>query len=242
MATRIVLAICMVMMFPGALLAESSYFLGTRSGWKLTEQAFVEGRYKKQKLFIVIGTGPTTDALRTIRGWKSKTTYFQDITDGADTFGEQLSKSASSIPGNCADAGKSVFDLFVDPVKELRDFNLITPVTIVAKTAMNAFRIVWNGTMVIAEPVARVGFGSVALVGAPFLKPATYTGIALMYTGTTLYGYGSSTVAGGVMMAATGTVLALDIATSPVVAAYEAFQPDEKRETVSEDNEDDEEL
>jgi hypothetical protein len=77
----------------------------------------------------------------------------------------------------------------------------------------------------------------VALVGAPFVKPVTYTGVALIYSGTALYGYGSSAAAGVVMTAATGTVLALDIATVPVVAAYEASQTDEDGETVTADDE-----
>jgi hypothetical protein len=223
---KIALMVCLALMVPGAALADSSYFRGTRTGWGLAEQVFGEGRYKKQNLFIVIGAGPTTAALRTISGWKSETTYFQDLGEGVDTFGEQMSKSATSIPDNCSDVGKSVADLFVDPVKEIRGFNLITPATIVYKTAVNALKIGWNSAMVVAEPAVRAGYGTVALVGAPFIKPATYTGVALIYSGTALYGYGSSAAAGVVMTAATGTVLALDVASTPVVAAYGAFQPD----------------
>ena len=222
---KIALSIFMALMLPGTVLADSSYFRGTRAGWGLTEQVFGKGRYKKQNLFIVVGVRPTTAALRTISGWKSKTTYFQDLGEGADTFGEQMSKSATSVPDNGSDAAKSVADLFVDPVREISDFNLITPVTIVFKTAVNILRVGWNSAMVVAEPVARVGYGTIALVGAPFIKPVTYTGVALIYSGTALSGYGSSAAAGAVMTAATGTVLALDIATAPAVAVYEAFQP-----------------
>lgn len=238
---KIVLLIFMALMLPGTVLADSSYFRGTRTGWSLTEQVFSEGRYKKQNLFIVIGTKPTAAALRTISGWKSRTTYLQDLGEGVDTFGEQMSKSATSIPDNCSDAGKSVADLFADPVREIRDFNLITPATIVWKTAVNVLRIGWNSAMVVAEPVVRFGYGTVALVGSPFIKPVTYSGVALVYSGTALYGYSSSAAAGAVMTAASGTVLALDVASTPAVAAYEAFQPDTAAdtETVQEDDEDD---
>lgn len=231
---KIVLMACMVLMIPGTLLAENSYFLGTRTGWGLTQQAFLEGRYKEHNLFIVIGAGPTTDALHTISGWKSTTTFVQDVTGGAHTFGEQLSKSVSSVPDNCSALGKSVSDLFVDPVKEFRDLNLITPVAIVGKTAVNAVRIGWNGAMMVAEPVARTGWGLLALVGSPFIKPAAYTGVFLAYTGTAVYGYSSSAAAGVVMMGATGTVMALDVATTPAVALYEASQPDTTAEAATE--------
>jgi hypothetical protein len=223
---RIVFMVCMALMIPGPLLAESSYFLGTRTGWGLTQQAFLDGRYKEHNLFIVIGAGPTTNALHTISGWKSKTTFVQDVTGGADFFGDQLSGSVTSVPDNCSALGKSVSDLFSDPVKEFRDFSLITPVAVVGKTAMNAVRIGWHGAMVVAEPVVRTGAGLLALVGSPFIKPATYTGVFLAYTGTAVYGYGSSAAAGAVMMGATGTVLALDVATTPAVAVYEAHQPE----------------
>lgn len=223
---KIVILVFMTLMLPGNVLADSSYFRGTRTGWNLTEQVFGEGCYKEQNLFIVIGAKPTTAALRTISGWKSRTTYLQDLGQGVDTFGEQMSKSATSIYENGADAGKSVADLFVDPVMEIRGFNLITPATIVWKTAVNVLRVGWNSAMVVAEPVVRVGYGTVALVGAPFIKPATYTGVALIYSGTALYGYSSSVAAGAVMTAASGTVLVLDVASTPAVAVYEAFQPE----------------
>lgn len=237
---KIVLMIFITLMLPGAVLADNSYFRGTQTGWSLTGQVFGDGRYKSQNLFIVIGAKPTASALRTISGWKSRTTYLQDLGEGVDTFGEQMSKSATSIPGNFSDAGKSIADLFVDPVSEISDFNLISPVTIVLKTAVNALRVGWYSAMVVVEPVARVGYGTVALVGAPFVKPATYTRVALLYSGTALYGYGSSAAAGAVMTAATGTVLALDVASTPAVALYEAFQPESAActETMPENNED----
>jgi len=239
---KIAFMIAMVLMVPGMVLAESSYFRGTQTGWGLTEQVFGAGYYKTHNLFLVIGAKPTTAALHTISGWKSDTTYLQDLGDGVDTFGEQMSKSGKSIPDNASDAGKSVADLFVDPVKEIRDFNLITPATLIFKTVVNTLRVCWNSTMVVAEPVARVGYGTVAMVGAPFVKPVTYTGVALIYTGTALYGYGSSATAGAVMTAATGTVLALDVATSPGVAVYDAFQPDAAtvKEPLPETDEDEE--
>lgn len=238
---KIVLPILMALMLPGNVLAESSYFRGTRTGWRLTEQVFSEGCYKGQNLFIVIGAKPTTAVLRTISGWKSRTTYLQDLGEGVDTFGEQMSKSATSIYDNGSDAGKSVADLFVDPVMEIRDFNLITPVTIVWKTAVNVLRVGWNSAMVVVEPVVRVGYGTVALVGSPFIKPVTYTGVALIYSGTALYGYGSSAAAGAVMTAASGSVLALDVASTPAVALYESFQPDNSvdMKAVPGDDEDD---
>lgn len=222
---RIALSIFMALLLPGTVLADSSYFRGTRTGWGLTGQVFGEGYYKKQNLFIIVGVKPTRAALRNISGWKSRTTYFQDLGEGVDTFGEQMSKSATSIPDNGSAAGKSIADLFVDPVREMSDFNLITPVTIVFKTAVNILRVGWNSAMVVAEPVARAGYGTVALAAAPFIKPVTYTGVALIYSGTALYGYSSSAAAGAVLTAATGTVLALDVATTPAVALYEAFQP-----------------
>ncbi len=239
---KIIFMIAMLLMLPGIVLAESSYFRGTQTGWGLTEQVFGDGYYKTHNLFLVIGAKPTTAALHTISGWKSSTTYLQDLGDGVDTFGEQMSKSGKSIPDNCSDAGKSVTDLFVDPVKEIKDFNLITPATIVFKTVVNTLRVCWNGSMVVVEPVARAGYGTVAMVGAPFIKPAAYTGVGLIYTGTALYGYGSSATAGAVMTAATGTVLALDVATSPAVAVYDAFQPGTAAatETVPEVDEDEE--
>lgn len=223
---KIVLLVFMALMLPVTVLADSSYFRGTRTGWSLTEQVFGEGRYKNQNLFIVIGAKPTTAALRTISGWKSRTTYLQNLGEGVDTFGEQMSKSATSISDNCSDAGNSVVDLFADPVREISDFNLITPAMIVLKTAVNILKVGWNSAMVVAEPVVRVSYGTVALVGSPFIKPVTYTGVALIYSGTALYGYSSSVVAGTVMTVASGTVLALDVASTPVVAVYEAFQPD----------------
>lgn len=238
---KIVLLILMALLLPETVLADSGYFRGTRTGWNLAEQVFGEGRYKKQNLFIIIGAKPTTDALRNISGWKSRTTYLQDLGKGVDTFGEQLSKSATSIPDNCSDAGNSIADLFVDPATEMRDFNLITPATIVYKTVVNVLRVCWNSVIVVAEPVARAGYGTVALVGAPFIKPVSYAGVALIYSGTALYGYGSSAAAGAVMTAASGAVLALDVASTPAVAAYGAFQPNTAAdtETVPEDNGDD---
>jgi hypothetical protein len=238
---KIALLTFVVLLQPLTVQADSNYFRGTRTGWSLTEQVAGEGRYKKQNLFIVVGTKPTTEALHTIRGWKSKTTYLQDLGEGVDIFGEQMSKSVSSIPENGSDAGKSIADFFVDPVNEIGSFSLLTPITLVWKTTVNVLRIGWNGTMLVAEPVFRAAYGTVALLGAPFVKPVTYTGVALIYSGTALYGYGSSLAAGTVMTAATGTVLALDIATVPAVALYEASQPDEDGETVIMDDEDDEE-
>lgn len=237
---KIVLLILMTLL-PVTVSADSGYFRGTRTGWSLTEQVFDEGRYKKQNLFIVIGAKPTTDALRDISRWKSRTTYLQDLGEGVDTFGEQLSKSAASIPDNCSDAGNSIADLFVDPVTEIRDFNLISPATIVYKTVVNILRVGWNSAMVVAEPVARAGYGTVAMVGAPFIKPLSYAGVALIYSGTALYGYGSSAAAGAVMTAASGAVLTLDVASTPAVAVYEAFRPDTaaESETVPEDDGDD---
>lgn len=237
---KIVLLILMTLL-PVTVSADSGYFRGTRTGWSLTEQVFGEGRYKKQNLFIVIGAKPTTDALRDISRWKSRTTYLQDLGEGVDTFGEQLSKSAASIPDNCSDAGNSIADLFVDPVTEIRDFNLISPATIVYKTVVNILRVGWNSAMVVAEPFARAGYGTVAMVGAPFIKPLSYAGVALIYSGTALYGYGSSAAAGAVMTAASGAVLTLDVASTPAVAVYEAFQPDTaaETETVPKDDGDD---
>lgn len=240
---KITFMACMALMLPGIALADSTYFRGTRTGWGLTEQAFVEGRYKEHNLFIVIGAKPTTATLHTISEWKSKTTYLQDLREGVDTFGEQLSKSATSIPDNCSDAGKSIVDLFVDPVTEISNVSLITPAAVVWKTAVNIIKVGWNSAMVIAEPVARVAYGTVALAGSPLIKPATYSGIALIYSGTALYGYGSSVTAGTVMAAATGTVLALDVASVPAVAVYEAFHPAsaDGSETERDTNDDDEE-
>lgn len=228
---RIAFVIGIALLLPGAVLADSGYFLGTRTGWGLTEQVFGKGRYKEHNLFIVIGAEPTTAALHTISGWKSKTTYFQDLGEGVDTFGEQLSKSGRSVPNNFLAAGKSLGDLFADPAREIGNFNLISPATIVFKTAVNAVKIGWHSAMLVAEPVARAGYGTVALVGAPFVKPATYAGVALAYSGTALYGYGSSAVAGTVMTAATGGVLALDVATSPAVMMYGAMPPDAPLDT-----------
>jgi len=222
---KIVLLLCLLLL-PATVLAESSYFRGTRTGWSLTAQVFADGYYKQQNLFLVIGARPTGAALDTISGWKSKTTYLQDIGAGVDTFGEQFSRSATALGDNSADAGESVADLFVDPVRELRDFNLITPAAIIFKTVVNLLKVGWYSAMVVAEPVARVGYGTVALAGAPFIKPVTFTGVALVYSGTALYGYSSSAVAGAVMTAATGTVLVLDTATTPAVAFYEALQSD----------------
>jgi len=185
---KIVLIVCLAVMIPGIVRADSSYFRGTRTGWQLTQQVFMDGRYKEHNLFIVIGAEPTAKALRTITGWKSNTTYLEDLTSGARTFSRQLSKTASSVPDNGSSLGKSVTDLFVDPVDEFSDFSLITPATVIGKTVWNVLRIGWYGTMLVAEPVVRVSGGVLALVGSPFIKPATYTGVALVYTGTAVYG------------------------------------------------------
>lgn len=238
MAKITVITGMILLLLPGLLLADSAYFRGTRTGWSLTDQVFEAGRYKEYNLFIVIGAGPTTRAIHTISGWKSGTTYLQDLSGGVDTFGEQMSKSATSIADNLSELGKSAADLFVDPVREVQDFSLITPASIIFKTVVNVIRIGWNSVILVGEPVLRVGGGTVALVGAPLIKPATYAGVALAYTGTALYGYGSSTVAGAVMLGATGTVLALDIATTPAVAVYEAMQPEDTTEPVSDDDND----
>jgi len=223
---RIALLLAALVAVPEIVQADSAYFRGTRTGWGLTEQVFADGYYKEHDLLLVIGARPTATALETIRSWKSRTTYLEDLSAGVDTFGEQLTRSGRSIPANSADLGGSVADLFVDPVREISDLNLLTPASLIFKTAVNVVKIGWYGAMVVGEPVARTTYGTAALVGAPLVKPVTYAGVALAYSGTAVYGYGSSVAAGTVMTAATGAVLALDVATTPAVAVYGAFRPD----------------
>lgn len=226
MAKPIALLILFCMVLPGPLAAQSRYFLGTRTGLCRTQEAFLEGRYKNFNMFLVIGARPTNDALREIRTWRSKTTYAEDIRKGAEIFSDQAGASLASVPVNGKAIAHDVVHLGLDPVNEIRDINLITPAALVYKTVVNVVKLGWHGIKIVGEPVVRVGAGSLALVGSPFIKPATYTGVYLIYTGTALYGYGSSAVGGAVMLGATGAVLTLDIATAPLVAAFAVSQPE----------------
>ena len=212
--------------------AESRFFLGTRTGWERTQEALLDGRYKKHDLFLIVGTRPTGEALSDIRQWKSRTTYGQDIRRGARFFSNQASESIKSVPDNCGDFANDIVHLLVDPVKEIKDINLITPAAIIYKTVVNVTKIGWHGVKIIGEPVARFGAGTAALVGSPFIKPVTHTGVFLIFTGTAVYGYSSSAIGGAVMMGATGAVLGLDIATSPLTAIYE-LSTDKKQQLQS---------
>jgi len=229
MARRIILLILLAVLQPLSLNAETRFFLGTQTGWARTQEAFLDGRYKKHDLFLIVGTRPTGDALNDIRKWKSRTTYGQDIRKGAHVFGDQASKSIKSVPGNCGDFGNDIVHLMIDPVKEIKNINLITPAAIIYKTVVNVAKIGWHGVKIVGEPVARFGAGTAALAGSPFIKPVTYTGVFLIYTGTAVYGYSSSTIGGTVMMGATGAVLGLDIATSPLTAIYELSTDEEQQ-------------
>lgn len=206
---------------PALTAAETRFFLGTRTGLARTQEAFLDGRYKGYNLFLVIGTRPTGDALGAISEWKSRTTYGQDIRRGARFFGDQTLASIKSVPDNCGDLGNDVLHLLIDPVNEIKGINLITPATIIYKTVVNIAKIGWHGAKIAGEPVVRFGAGTLALAGSPCIKPVTYTGVALIYTGTAVYGYGSSAAGGTVMLGATGAVMGLDIATSPFTAIYE---------------------
>ena len=222
MARRIVLLLIIaVLLTPALSAAETRFFLGTRTGWERTRETFLEGRYKGHKMFLIIGARPTGEALNDISHWKSRTTYIEDVRRGGRCFGDQAMESIKSVPNNGGALGRDVINLLADPVREIRDINLITPATIVYKTVANVAKIGWHGAKLVGEPVVRFGGGTVALVGSPFIKPVTYTGVSLIYTGTAVYGYGSSAAGGTVMLGATGAVLGLDVATSPLTAVYE---------------------
>jgi len=233
MYRKIVVIASLLALLPGVLFAETRQFLGTRTGWSRTEEVFLAGRYKGHNLFLVIGAKPTNKALHTISGWRSSTTYFEDVRGGAQFFTGQIRDSVESVPENSGNLGDSTVDLFVDPVKKILDFNIITPAALVFKTAVNLGRIGWHGAMIIAEPAFRIGAGSVALLGAPLVKPAAFLGVSLTYTGTAAYGYGSSTIAGTIFAGATGAAVALDVASAPLVAAYEWQQPETPVEEVA---------
>jgi len=220
---RIIFAtfIIFVLSFPTH--AEDRYFLGTRNGWERTKEVFKDGRYKEQNLFIIIGAEPTTLALYKLKNLKSKSTYFEDIETGGIFFKRQLIKSAKSFPINLKMIGYNFKNLFLDPVTEIKQFSLITPAKLIYKTVVNCFKIGWYGIIFVGEPVIRTGAGTLALVGAPLMKPVVYTGIASAYTVTAVYGYGSSLAAGSVTLSATGVVTCLDIATSPMVAIYSNY-------------------
>ena len=227
MARRIILLLFLVVLQPLTLYAETRCFLGTRTGWERTREAFLEGCYKEHNMLLVIGARPTGRALEAISEWESETTYGQDIRRGARFFGNQAVESITSVPDNCVDLGTDIVHLLIDPVNEIRDINVITPARIIYKTFVNVAKMGWHGVKIAGEPLARFGAGTVALVGSPFIKPVTYTAVGFIFTGTAVYGYGSSVAGGTVMLGATGTVLCLDIATSPFTLLYELSADDE---------------
>ncbi len=221
------IAIIIILLCPSLLYADSNYLRGTRTGWGLTEQVFLEGYYKQQNLFIITGTAPTGKTLHAISKWKSKTTFKQDLNEGVDTFTEQFAKSGTSIPENFSLMGTNARNLFGDPVKEVSNFSVLTPAILIYRTALNSVKTLWYGLSVVGEPLLRIGMGTVVLAGAPLIKPVGYTATAAAYIGTAAYGYSSSVAGGAVMASATATVLALDIVTTPAVALYEVCKTDD---------------
>lgn len=204
--------------------AERPYFLGTQNGMLRTNEVFMQGYYKDTNLFLVIGAKRTTRILNTIRGWKSSTTYSEDIETGTAFFSDQINKAGASLPQNFESLGEDMSHWVLDPFRALEDISLITPISILFRISVNTLKIAWDGILIVGEPVLRIGSGVIAFVGAPFLKPVSYIGIASLLTVTSVYGYGSSAVGGAAMLGLTGAVLALDVVTSPFVLAYNLTQ------------------
>lgn len=240
---QLLLLMLIMAMLPAALFAETRSFLGTRKGWVRSQEVFFDGRYKTFNLFLVIGARPTTNALNSILGWKSRTTYLEDIQKGAHFFSEQAFGAYKSVPENSRDFGNDVVHFFADPVKEIKDINILTPAAIIYRTVVNTGKMGWHGIKIVGEPLVRMGAGTLSLTAGPLIKPVTYTGVFLIFTSTAVYGYTSSAVGGAVMLGATGTVLAMDTATAPVTLAYDLsheeprnVQPLENTEETSEDS------
>lgn len=221
-----VLVFCFCLTIPSPAHAAGRYFLGSRTGWERTTETFMEGRYKNYNLFLVIGTRPTNNALKGIMNWKSPNTFTGYIKEGAVFFSEQSNESVKSVPKNSRELANSFIRLFEDPVEETKDFDLITPASILWKTGVNMAKIGWYALMTPCEPVARFTVGSLGVIASPFIKPAEYLILSTGFTCTAIYGYSSSSIGGGILLGATGAVCALDIATSPLVAAYYIFSDD----------------
>ena len=204
--------------------AERDYFLGTRTGWKRTNDVFVNGKYNDNRLFLVVGTGPTGRALSWLSHLKSKTTFVEDIRAGGQTFTRQLSESANSVPTNGKGFGESLADIARDPYKELKQPSIVTPAIIIGYTIADIAKVGFYGVMLIAEPICRTVYGTAALVIAPLEKPVEHAGVATAIVATSVYGYASSVTGGAVFLSVTGSVLALDAATSPFVGLYNHFE------------------
>lgn len=218
------MAILLLSALPGQ--AQDRFFLGSRTGWSRSAEVFSEGRYNGKNLFLVIGSRPTAKALHTIQGWKSRTTYGEDLQAGWNRFAEQMGRAAASVSQNVSSLGSGLRKLGSDPVEEVKDGSVLTPAVILFKTTVNLVKAGWYGVAIFGEPVMRGTYGTVACIGSPFIKPATFAGVSLLYSITALYGYTSSAIGGGVLLTATGTVFTIDVATSPITALYVYSQPE----------------
>ncbi len=215
----VLIIICFLL--PSAGFADTRIFLGTRTGWARTSETFTHGKYKDTSLFLVIGTTPTTTAIKRIWQGDIGSTIKDDVSSGSTFFNEQLKKSGSSFSKNASGLVTSVGDLAADPFREIANCGLLTPARIVGKTVVNTLKIAWYAVILPFEPVARTGAGALVLSGSPFVKPLKYAGKYTLLTGVTVYGYTSSAAGGAVLLGATGGVFVLDIATSPFVSVYE---------------------
>lgn len=223
MVRALILLFALGFITPSAVFADSRVFLGTNTGLSRTAETFTCGKYNDTRLFLVIGTEPTGKAIKDVYGWSSGSTFTGDLKSGMTFFNNQFSESVSSVPQNAVDFGRSVGDFVADPVEEIQDFSLLTPALIVGKTIVNIFKIGWYAVKLPCEPVFRTGAGTIALAGSPFIKPVQFVCKYGFITGIAVYGYSSSAVGGAVLLGATGAVFAMDLATSPFVAAYESF-------------------
>lgn len=147
-----------------------------------------------------------------------------------------INKTGKSFPKNFKSLGNNILNLVSDPVKTMKNISLLTPISILFKTSVNTLKIAWNGIVIVGEPVYRLGSGTIILAGAPFFKPACYTGTAGIFAVTSVYGYGSSATGGTVMLGATGTVFALDVATSPFVFLYNLTDKNQNVEYINIDS------
>ena len=205
--------------------AERDYFVGTKTGLKRTGEVFVDGKYKDNRLLLVIGTHKTGRALQALAHLKSRTTFIEDVRNGARTFGDQVSGSVDSIPENGKEFGGSLADLVRDPYNELKDPSIITPAKIIWCTVANIVKAGFYGAMIVVEPAGRTAYGTAALAIGPMIKPVSYAGVGTAIVATGTYGYTSSVTGGAVLSGATGAVLVMDLATSPFVGLYNQFSP-----------------
>lgn len=212
-----------LMAVPGR--AGQDCFIGTKTGMKRTSEVFVDGKYKDNRLFLVIGSEPTGCALQSLFHIKSRTTFVGDVCSGAETFSDQVSESIHSIPENGQEFGESLADLALDPFRELSTPSIVTPAKIVWRTVANLAKAGFYGVLIIAEPACRTVYGTAALTVSPAIKPISYAGVGTAIVATGTYGYASSVTGGAVLLGGTCVVFVMDLATSPFVCIYNHFNP-----------------